>query len=42
MRAEPPDLISERVLQLLAAARTRCMTREEASEQAILCLWRGH
>lgn len=38
MRAELPDHLTERVLQMLAAARTSPMSREEASAQAIRCL----
>ena len=38
---EPPDRLTERVLQILAAARASSMTREEATEQAILCLRRN-
>ena len=35
---EPPDRLTERVLQMLAAARTSSMSREEASAYAIHCL----
>lgn len=41
MRAEPPDRLTERVWQLLNAACASSMTREEATEQAILFLRRN-
>ena len=41
MRAEPPDQLTQRVWQMLAAARTSAMTHEEATEQAILFLRRN-
>lgn len=41
MRTEPPERLAERVVQMLAAARTSSMTRDEATEQAILCLRRN-
>jgi hypothetical protein len=41
MRVEPPDHLTERVWQMLADAQTSAMTREEATEQAILFLRRN-
>lgn len=41
MRVEPPERLTDHVWQLLANARTSSMTREEATEQAILCLRRN-
>ena len=38
---EPPDGLTERVWQMRAAARISSITREEAIEQAILCLRRN-
>lgn len=38
---EPPDRLTECVWQMLAAARISSITREEAIEQAILCLRRN-
>ena len=41
MRVEPPDQLTQHVWQMLADARTSAMSREEASEQAILFLRRN-
>jgi hypothetical protein len=41
MRAEPPDQLTGAVWQMLANARASAMTREEATEQAILFLRRN-
>ena len=38
---EPPDRLTERVLQMLAAARTSPMTREEVMERLTLSLRRN-
>ena len=41
MRAEPPDRLTERVLQMLAAARASSMSREEMRERLTLSLRRN-
>jgi hypothetical protein len=41
MRTEPPDQLTGAVWQMLINARTSPMTREEATEQAILFLRRN-
>lgn len=41
MRAEPSDRLTERVLQMLAAARTSTMSRDEVKEQLMLSLRRN-
>ena len=41
MCAEPPDRLTERVLQLLAAARTSPMSRDEVRERLTLSLRRN-
>ena len=41
MRAEPPDQLTGAVWQMLVNARASAMTREDATEQAILFLRRN-